>query len=566
MKLNKILCLILTTVLVVAFAGCQFITPQPTPATTFTVAFDSVGGTAVPAQTVESGKTAIQPASPTKDGYTFEGWLNNGAAYNFATPVTANITLTASWKQNAVKPTEYTISYYDGSTKLSLTPATYTSESTGLALPAGPAKAGYAFIGWYSDAALTTKVNSIDVTAAKNLTLYAGYEAVVYEINYHLNGGTANNPAFYTVNDLPLTIADPTKDGYEFKGWFTEYTLTTAYVPVTAATAGNLELFAKWEEAVVPPTEYTITYLDKDGNAITGLEPATYVESASTINLPSYTAPDGWKFLGWTAQGSDEIVQVIPAGTTGNLTYVAKVEENIVTYKLSYMLDGKPDGQIEFNNAEGVTLKPIIKDGYTFSGWTILGGDGEVVTAIPANYGKDVVVMGTLTPIEYTITYVDSEGNTIVDPKTYTILDSASALKLADGPARDGYEFKGWYIGETSYTELKAGTIGDFQFTAKYEKITYKIVYYLYGGDNSTLNETEYVPGEPAPALFYPTRDGYLFGGWYTSANYGEENLVESLDELVADPDVTIITLYAMWTPITSENGGGDTLTPPAPM
>lgn len=64
---------------------------------TYTVTFDSDGGTAVEAQTVNSGEKATEPAQPTKDSATFVEWQKDGTAYNFDDPVTADITLTATW-------------------------------------------------------------------------------------------------------------------------------------------------------------------------------------------------------------------------------------------------------------------------------------------------------------------------------------------------------------------------------------------------------------------------------------------------------------------------------------
>ena len=76
-------------------------TAKPTPVTvTYTVAFNSDGGTTVEPQTVESGKTAVKPADPTRDGYTFAGWQLDGEDYEFSTPVTASITLKAAWTKN----------------------------------------------------------------------------------------------------------------------------------------------------------------------------------------------------------------------------------------------------------------------------------------------------------------------------------------------------------------------------------------------------------------------------------------------------------------------------------
>ncbi len=67
----------------------------------YTVTFDSNGGSAVDPQTVEPNGTVSKPIpDPTKDGYTFKEWQLSGAAYDFATPVTDNITLTAAWRKN----------------------------------------------------------------------------------------------------------------------------------------------------------------------------------------------------------------------------------------------------------------------------------------------------------------------------------------------------------------------------------------------------------------------------------------------------------------------------------
>ena len=66
---------------------------------TYTVTFDTDGGSKIDAQEVEENGTATKPADPTKDGYTFKGWQLDGKDYDFATPVTADITLKAVWEK-----------------------------------------------------------------------------------------------------------------------------------------------------------------------------------------------------------------------------------------------------------------------------------------------------------------------------------------------------------------------------------------------------------------------------------------------------------------------------------
>ena len=73
------------------------------PLGSFTVTFDSNGGSSVTTQTVNSGGTATRPENPAKSGYTFGNWYSNAGlttVYNFSAPVTRNITLYAKWLPN----------------------------------------------------------------------------------------------------------------------------------------------------------------------------------------------------------------------------------------------------------------------------------------------------------------------------------------------------------------------------------------------------------------------------------------------------------------------------------
>lgn len=70
---------------------------------TFTVSFDTAGGSKVASQKVRDGAKASRPADPTRSGYSFDGWYKGGSKYDFSTPVTADMTLTAHWKAAPVR-------------------------------------------------------------------------------------------------------------------------------------------------------------------------------------------------------------------------------------------------------------------------------------------------------------------------------------------------------------------------------------------------------------------------------------------------------------------------------
>ena len=73
-------------------------TPIVTPTEKYTVTFNSNGGSSVASQQVTSGSYVSKPTNPSKTGHTFVEWQLNGQKFNFSTPITSNITLTAIWQ------------------------------------------------------------------------------------------------------------------------------------------------------------------------------------------------------------------------------------------------------------------------------------------------------------------------------------------------------------------------------------------------------------------------------------------------------------------------------------
>ncbi|MBR4672089.1 MAG: InlB B-repeat-containing protein [Bacilli bacterium] len=63
----------------------------------FKVVFDSDGGSSVATQYVIEGEKATEPADPTKEDYTFDGWYNGEVEYDFTKPVKEHLSLKATW-------------------------------------------------------------------------------------------------------------------------------------------------------------------------------------------------------------------------------------------------------------------------------------------------------------------------------------------------------------------------------------------------------------------------------------------------------------------------------------
>ena len=114
--------------------------------TTFTVIFDSNGGSRVLAQRIKENNSVTKPNNPTKEGYTFVEWQLNGIKYNFDTKITDDITLVAKWNKDEVN---YTVTFNsDGGSSVK---SQSVKENTSAVKPSNPTKEGYTFVEWQLD-------------------------------------------------------------------------------------------------------------------------------------------------------------------------------------------------------------------------------------------------------------------------------------------------------------------------------------------------------------------------------------------------------------------------------
>lgn len=123
----------------------------------YTVTFQSEGGSEVASQ-IRANTPADRPADPTKEGYTFIGWYNGESEWNFETPVTADLTLTAKWQIN-----RYTITF-DTAGGSEVAPITQDYGTT-ITAPANPTKTGYTFAGWDKTIPTTMPAGDMTITA-----------------------------------------------------------------------------------------------------------------------------------------------------------------------------------------------------------------------------------------------------------------------------------------------------------------------------------------------------------------------------------------------------------------
>lgn len=243
--------------------------------------------------------------------------------------------------------------------------------------------------------------------------------------------------------------AAPERAGYTFGGWYTEKECTNKYNFETSVT-DDVVLYAKWIA-----NTYNVSY---DLNGALGTAPLVQTKTHDVTLKLSESTPErnGYSFKGWNTEANG-LGTPYGAGSeyiaNASATLYAQWEKNV--YTITLIKDTGVNAQISANTAkhgDTVTLTVSAQDNYK----------NPVISANPAS--NATLVSGTT----YTITGPVSFSVTATPKTVYTytfnaegklhysqsaIEGSGDTVVLPTEPSKEGYTFKGWYIGNTQVTE-----------------------------------------------------------------------------------------------------------------
>ena len=327
---------------------------------TYTITYNLDGGTIFgqPTSYNKYSGTVTIP-NPTKDGYRFLGWTDEDITepqkdISFAAKeMNQNLTYTAEWEEIIY----HNVGFVTGH---GATPQPQQVESgTKAARPADPTEDGWKFKGWYISDDYIGEPFDFTTAITENTTLHAKW-AKTWTVTFDSNGhGTA--PAMQTVEEGENAVkpADPTAEGYVFRGWYTTAACTTEFdfnTPIAADTT----LYAKWDEI------YTVTF-NVGGH---GTAPAAQkVENGGKATKPENPTAKGWRFDGWYTDEKCTARYDFDKAVTANTTLYAKWTQ---LFTLTFETNGgtkidsveAPDGSLVYLGS----YKPT-KSGYYFVGW-----------------------------------------------------------------------------------------------------------------------------------------------------------------------------------------------------
>lgn len=256
-------------------------------------------------------------------------------------------------------------------------------------------------------------------------------------------------------------LVAPEKEGKEFKGWFTDEALTTAFDKDAAITSA-MQLYAKYE---------TLKFTVKFETGVETKIDDVVVEYGNKVSVPTVVLSkvnfefDGW-FDGETEYDFDAVV-------TADKTLSAKwtVIAGITTYTVSFNL---PEGvtpitdAVVEENTPVVKPKDPVKDGFRFDGWyTTESFDGDTYNFETAVTG-DITLYGKFTELLYTVTF--KNGETLI--KTVENVKVNTTVAESDIPdlSVEGKVLLGWFNGTEEFTKDTVIT-DDVVFTACFADI-----------------------------------------------------------------------------------------------
>ena len=536
----------------------------------YTVTFNAYGGFPTPdEQHVKSGEKAVLPADPTLKGYTFAFWYlgedeQNATAYDFDTPVTENITLTAKWNIN-----KYTVAFNtDGGTPVP--PAQEVEYGLTATEPdPAPTKTGYTFTGWY----LGDEKYDFSAAVEQNITLTAKWHITPHNIYAYLRTGDSIGDVLElneaTLNRLGLTKYNT--EGFISIGTFVSNTLLTQdeyygfdedeafldvlaelqtkLVPETGVSLDKVGSKINWSWLYQPsdvddriagyPTEDTDGYqlsgslllygakFEAGANDVTGMPTAAYgayldyFVSGESFNLPAAPTRPGYDFKGWkignavltagAAYTVDEDDMVFTAQWEARTDTPYTVEHYLENLNGSYALDTTEP--LKGTTDTTVTAAAKSYDNFTYDSTvpdTVASGN------IAADGSLVLKLFYTRNTYDYTVRHIKQLPDGSYDEANAEVETLSGKFEaLAAVTAKDYGEHYPTNDADTKQNiKIKKGLTID----VKYDLDEHTLTFETNGG--SAIDPVTVRHGNAVARPADPTKDKYTFIGWYVDPEF----------------------------------------------
>ncbi len=459
---------------------------------------------------------------PKMDGYIFDKWVDEDTDEAVTSMPAKDLVLIPTWIP--IDPIEFSVMYFDGTTALGT--QTYKEGDTIVPLTAEE-KPGYTFNGWKG-------MPEDHVMPAEDIAVFADYVAKTYKLTLDANGGKFADEALQFTADVAyntvlstIVPANPTRDGYTFKGWKDANTGAEATVPSTMPNY-DISLKAEWDKT---PT-YTLTVDANGGKFANDSTEYTIVrEEGKAIGMIEQpTREGGYTFKEWKIEAPEGVaLNSIPDTMPGyDFKIVAQwndpePDKFVVTVNPNggTFPDGTTATWTSEQLEEGATINNLPgepkKDGYDFKGW-LESTTGNILDTLPATVpGANTVYTAQWEEIvpevkSHKINYYIVKGGALYESDEYKEGEDISFITPAANDIK-GFEFIKWVDADGNDIDSKMGE-NDINAYAVLEAKKYTVTYMSEG--KVFFQKTDVAYGSEVPKADTPTSSdpNKVFSKW----------------------------------------------------
>ena len=295
--------------------------------------------------TAEYGQAFTVPATPTKDGYSFDGWYSDSALttkYDFTNIATADICIYAKFDE--IELETYTVIFFVDNEPIS-TQEIYSGKDA--VAPGIPTKVGHTFTGWEGD--FTNVSADVNVSAI--------FTKEVYTVNFYEEDEiTLIDSVSVDYGEQAIEPSAPSIDGLYFIRWSEDVNCVT----------GNMEVYAIYDSVVV-----NVYFREIDDSSIS----TASVQYNGNASIPRTPSKMGFIFSGWYVDKQFSQAFDFSTAITEDTTLYAKWEIVFDAFTVHFYIDGELYGSVQ-KVAEGkFAIEPALPNGYTV--WKV-EGTGEI--------------------------------------------------------------------------------------------------------------------------------------------------------------------------------------------
>lgn len=513
------------------------------------LAFNSMGGSAIPGLSGGSGAPITWPADPTREGYAFQGWFTDGrCTREYTGSKTTMPTFLPGYKGQILyakwTPVEqnYTVEHYFQNLDGSYPDQPQVETLTGLTGDKTQAKAlnkdGFTVQNFEQQ---TITPNDSEGKGGAVIRIY--YDRKSYTLTFN-SQETGDRQTLTFLYGAPIQTPGFGREGYDFTGWSPE-------IGTKDTVTGDATYTAKWQiktYGIVWSDNYS-SLNEKYGTTLTDSIDSKTGTYGTELEIPDNpaAAPEVTgarvEFEGWNTMpdGSGIMLDKSADNTvTGPATYYAQWAVKWNEHTLTWNVDGKvlpvSDDYTSGAVAYGTKITPPAdptKEGsdeftYTFKGWFTDNDGINQVTDFGTMADQDVTYYGLFNETTNQYKVVWKNEDTVVKEETLDYDTPITVPTEVPTKAEDvgyTYAFDQWVNGDTAWSSNDKVT-GDVTYTATYTATPkkYTVTWDVNGGN--PLTDGDYTSGlldygttikAPVPTRETVNGRDYVFTGWFTS-------------------------------------------------